>query len=152
MRPAPTAGISDSTAITTPHNKAPGIPSHQKINPPSAPWVAATSRLPLMVARVTSANLANSSFSRSSPSGSARISMLTMASPSRIRKNARYSISPRLRKNWKVFWPTARARLARNWPAPVKASTVCDLMRSRSISKRSARVCNQGKACLMRST
>ena len=34
---APTAGISDSTAITTPQSTAAGIPRNQKIRPPRAP-------------------------------------------------------------------------------------------------------------------
>ena len=56
-RLAPTAGSSESTAITTPHSTAPCTPSAQKASPPSMPCTTATTTLPLTVARPTVANL-----------------------------------------------------------------------------------------------
>ncbi|MNV81295.1 hypothetical protein D3C71_1749530 [compost metagenome] len=55
--PAPTAGNSDKNAINTAQSNALGMSRNQKIKPPNAPCVTATSRLPLTVARTTRLNL-----------------------------------------------------------------------------------------------
>ena len=54
---APTAGSKEQRAITTAHNTGALIPKNQKISPPRAPCTAATSRLPLKVARMTAVDL-----------------------------------------------------------------------------------------------
>src|SRR3569832_2358684 len=59
INPAPMAGSKDKNAISTPHSSAPCTPRIQNITPPSAPCVAATTMLPLTVARITVMNLSS---------------------------------------------------------------------------------------------
>ncbi len=129
--PAPTAGTSDRKAISTAHSKAPLTSRNQKASPPSAPWIAATSRLPFTVARITVVNLLTRSCFCACASGIARRTARATASPSRIRKNARYMVMKRPTMNSNVFWPIASACVAINWLACDSAAA----SRRRRVSK-----------------
>ncbi len=83
---APTAGSKEQRAITTAHNTGALIPKNQKISPPRAPCTAATSRLPLNVARITAVDLATRACCWSGGSGMACVMRLVSASPSRTKK------------------------------------------------------------------
>ncbi|MNN56962.1 hypothetical protein D3C81_1719230 [compost metagenome] len=89
MIPAPTAGSSDRNAIITAHTNALGISSTQKMKPPRAPWVIATSTLPLTVARTTRLNFNCRRRFWCSGSGTARRTRRATSAPSRKKKNSR---------------------------------------------------------------
>jgi len=90
--------------MTTPHSSAPGMPSTTKAMPPSAPWIAATTTLPLTVERTTEVKLRYSRCCTIGSSGTARWMRRISLSPSSSRKNSRYSITRKLTEKSSVFW------------------------------------------------
>src|SRR4029079_17393540 len=99
---APTAGSNEQSAITTAHNTGALIPKNQKISPPRAPCTAATSRLPLKVARMTAVDLSTSAGCGSGGRGMACVMRLVRPSPSRTKKNSRYSMMAKLTRKLMV--------------------------------------------------
>ncbi|MNF94138.1 hypothetical protein D3C84_768370 [compost metagenome] len=100
--PAPTAGNNDRNAINTAQIKALGISRNQKIKPPKAPCVMATTRLPFTVARTTRLNLSCKRRFWFSSSGTAVRTFRASSAPSRRKKNSRYSMMKKLTMNWNV--------------------------------------------------
>ena len=145
---APTAGSSDRKAISTAQSRAPVMPRNQNAMPPSRPWIAATSRLPLTVARTTVPNRSSRACLWGSVSGRARRNACTIRSPSRIRKKARYSATHRLARNSKVFCPMPTACPAMTW-LPCASDAVsrrCTVSKSRRPSARRAARTQRGRA------
>jgi len=79
--------------LTTPQKIGARMPRAQNSMPPIAPCTAPTSRVPLSVARVTLANLANNARCRPSPRGMASATAASTCSPSRRKKNSTYKTS-----------------------------------------------------------
>src|SRR4029078_2627110 len=102
---APTAGSNEQSAITTAHNTRALIPKNQKISPPRAPCTAATSRLPLKVARMTAVDLSTRACCCSGGSGMACVMGLVRPSPSRTKKNSRYNMMAKLTRKLMVPSP-----------------------------------------------
>src|SRR3546814_1807353 len=75
------------------------MPRNQNIRPPSVPCVAATTMLPLTVARTTVANLRNRCCLCSSLRGIKCLLWRARLPPSRSRKNSKYSMIPMLIRN-----------------------------------------------------
>ncbi|MNM71171.1 hypothetical protein D3C81_828270 [compost metagenome] len=152
--PAPTAGNSDRNAISTAHTSALGISSTQKMKPPSAPWVMATSTLPFTVARTTRLNFSCKRRFWCSGSGTARRTWRATSAPSRRKKNNRYSMTKKLTMNWKVSCPKLNAWLASTWLPWVAHLLILSRSPSRLPMPMLSRPCwaNAGSMSLPRST
>lgn len=133
---APTAGSNEQSAITTAHNTGALIPKNQKISPPRAPCTAATSRLPLKVARMTAVDLSTRACCCSGGSGMACVMGLVRPSPSRTKKNSRYNMMAKLTRKLMVPSPISKASEAKNTLPLPRASDNFACTAARSFSPR----------------
>ncbi|MNC32621.1 hypothetical protein D3C75_809830 [compost metagenome] len=148
--PAPTAGNSDRNAINTAQSNTLGMSRNQKIRPPSAPCVIATSRLPLTVARTTRLNLSCKRRFCCSSNGTAVRTLRASSAPSRRKKNSRYSMMKKLTMNSNVPWPKMKALAASSCPPVIALLTIFSRSPFNSpMPKRSSRCWKYGgRMCL----